>query len=98
MFTWYGHVKNHLYNSENWTPTQLEVFSHMYNFDVLGWKPWKGVADYFYDTRKSKEWVKNNPDVPWHDPRNIPGIGASLTGSALGSLNFVSKNLERLYK
>lgn len=95
----YKYLEDYLYNSENWSPTQVKWFDTLYNVNIMGFQPWRGTADYFYGKRSAEEY-RNNYGIQGggHDPRKLANLQGSIINTGFGSLNFVSKNLERLYK
>lgn len=93
----YQTVKRHLYNSENWTDTQVDVFNALYGANIMGIEPWKGVVDYIYDSRNGDAYRdRYGIEGGGYDPRRAPDSQA--TAGLTRSLNFVSRNIDGLYK
>lgn len=95
----YKSVKEHLYNSRNWSDAQIKAFNLMYGFTIpgIGIQPWKGTIDFIYDSRAGDKYRdRYGITGGGYDPRKAPdaNIGASLSST----LNYVSKNVERLYE
>lgn len=86
------HFKDWLYGG--YDETKLRHFNILHNIPVFG-----DYMDYLLDSRADKEYLSrygmDYSDI--HDPRKLrsTGSGSRLVGS---SLNFVSKNVSRLYR
>lgn len=93
---------NHFSKSEEWTPTQTEVFDTLYNTNIpIVGNPWKGAADTYYGGRKADEYrERHGIEGGGHDPRILADMSGSiinvLSGGSRG-LNYVSRNLDMLY-
>lgn len=95
----YNLVKDYLYNSENWSELQYKWTSTLYGVNIMGFAPWKGAIDSIYNARENDEYRRRYGITGGgHDFRNLPGTAHGGSTGMFGSVNFVSKNLGRLYR
>lgn len=93
------YLEDYFYSSEKWTDTQVEVFDTLYNVNLMGFAPWKGVADYFYGKRSANEYRdRYGISGGGHDPRKLAREQGSIVNAFGSSMNFVSRNLDSLYQ
>lgn len=79
-----------LYDVEHWSDEDWNKFYTLYSFPGT-----RNYIDYLYDKRADEEYLNrygmSRSDV--HDPRKLRS-----TRSMVGSINFVSDNVRRLYR
>lgn len=85
-------MKDWLYGE--WTEQKVREFEVLHNIPVIS-----NYMDYLLDYRADQEYL-DRYGMDWtdvHDPRKLSSVssGSSLVGA---SLQFVSKNVERLYR
>lgn len=97
--SWLGEAYDGLFNTESWlygewTEEKYNVYLGLRNIPVFS-----NYMDYLLDKRRSDEYL-NRHGMDYsniHDPRKLfqTNSGTALIG---GSLNFVSRNVTRLYR
>lgn len=78
-----------------WNKEKYETWNVLSHLPVVG-----DYMDTLLDSRNTEEYLDryglDYPDI--HDPRKLPGGRSSVATVGMDALNFVSKNIDKLYR